>query len=178
MKTKRINNGNEEERELREIMIFHPNWFIKWGMTLFALVLSSLIFYSNFITIPQIIKSEYSVFYQSPLDSGRTNEIKCRLLINNTDKFKNKTDKKIELDVKLKNSDIIYEIEVSMDTLYYNPKFDKYCLITTLHNNYVSNLDKEFKLNDTVKGDITIILNKKSMFEKIFGRYLSFNNSN
>ena len=159
-----------------DILEYNPNWFVKWGVTIIAVIVLIMIFLSAYIKQPDILKSKYNFSGFILKDSSHRNtEIKfIRVFVDVNDIERISKGKKIGLQVISDGIPRVFNCEGDIDSVVFDCDKIKYSVIVKLTTKIPDNLKNEFiKMND-IMGDVNVILAYRSLFDRIFGKYVEF----
>jgi HlyD family secretion protein len=119
---------NEDEIELRseevqEILSYMPHWLIRWGITIFILVIFLLLLLSWFVKYPDIVTAPVVISTQTPPSTliARTSGAIAKLYINENDKVKPK--QKLGVIYNTAIDDDVYKLKNYLENLplHYHP---------------------------------------------------------
>jgi hypothetical protein len=173
-------NSNQNS-EFRDILQYNPNWLIRWGVTIIAIIVAILIFISSYLNEPEVIKSKYILCSEFPHNSYSKDSVltvkgyKCKMNIEISEKSKIKIGDNIDLELNLNNSGKYYFIKGILDSVKYNPVIEKYDILFSVLSGLTDTLKNELDNKNIFEGNGKIIVENKSLFERIFGKYKAIN---
>lgn len=181
MKKKLDINNDFTEVDFQDILEYHPNWFIKWGVTIVAVIVLLLIFLSYYVSEPEVIKSKYilNVDESGNISSDTVlhlnKKIICKVYLDVNGKRKLIKGKNVELELYSKNSGKYFSVEGVLDSLKFNTETDNYIAEISIKNLQDSSFKREVYKDGLIEGDVRIIIDKKSLFDRIFSKYKEIN---
>jgi hypothetical protein len=176
LKNNNINN-DFSENDYQDILEYHPNWILRWGVTIIAILILLLIFASMYIDEPELIKSKYVLTLKHKLTKNSeiynkdSNECICKLFLEIQEKNKLQLGKKVNLEFRLEKTGKIYSVEGIVDSIEFNPDREKYELAVYFISGIDYDIESEIIKNGILIGEVNILIDKKSLFDRIFGKY-------
>lgn len=182
MNKKKEKYKNNQDYEFRDIVNYHPNWLVRWGITIIAIIMLTLIYVSSFINEPEIIKSKFTLYLNKSTENNINNDsgadslrYKCKMNIEIAEKNKVKIGGNIDVELYMATPTSIYYIKGHVDSLKFNPVIEKYELITSVFSGLGDSIKEEVKKNGYVDGTGKIIIENISLFDRIFSKYKTIN---
>lgn len=180
-KLKKNISNNFSEGDLSEILEYHPNWIIRWGVSVIAVIVLLLIFVTTFVEEPEVIKSGYEFVLKSKstgngeaADSIKKS-IKYSIYIDINEKNKIIKGRKYEILLYGKTPEKSYSLECIIDSVKFNPDKNKFELSVGSVSGLNKDMESMIENNGIVSGDAGIIVDKKSLFNRIFSKYIENN---
>lgn len=172
---------NNFNPEFQDVLDYHPNWIIRWGVTIIVLLVIILIYISTFINEPEIIKSKFilsinpqqnKIFEDLNLNK---NEYICKLSVGIMEKSKLKTKENIEIELNFINSLKYFLVSGKVDTMQYNPNSENYDVSVLILSGLTDSVKNEIVNKGKIEGTGKIIVEKMNLFDRIFSKYKSYN---
>ena len=182
MNIKKEKYKNNKDYEFREILNYNPNWLVRWGVTIIAIIVLILIYISTYINEPEVIKSKFTVYLNRATDnksvpgSGTDSmQYKCKMNIEITEKSKLKIGEYIDAELNLNSTLSILYIKGKVDSIKFNPDIEKYELLISISSGLLNSVKEEVTRSGNVVGTGKIIIENISLFDRIFSKYKTIN---
>lgn len=145
-----------EEYSFKDVLEYHPNWFVRWGITIIAVLVITLLILTKYIDEPEILKSRYRFSGESTPDN---NIVIGPIEIEKSAKIKSK--KVYLLEFSRENPDTRKAIYCKVDTLVFDCNRKAYFI-----NAFMENASSGVKDS----GDVSILIEQKSLLDRLFGK--------
>ncbi|HWQ80969.1 MAG TPA: hypothetical protein VN514_01765 [Ignavibacteria bacterium] len=145
-----------EEYSFKDVLEYHPNWFVRWGITIIAIFVITLLILTKYIDEPEILNSRYRFSGKS---SPYNNIVIGPVEIEKSARIRNK--KVYLLEFNRENPETKKGIYCKVDTLVFDCDRKAYFI-----NAVMENADSGVKDS----GDVSILIEQKSLLDRLFGK--------
>jgi hypothetical protein len=159
MFSKEIYNNSEQ---IDDLLSKIPNWITRWGISLIALILFSVILVSNFITYPEIVKGRIII------QSNNLNITSCIFQIPNEQIYRVKSGNEVILKFERYPFQKFGVVKCRIANISDSLSNGNYIYKINLPQQLKNAQNIQIVFNNGMLADCEIIVGKKSIFKRLF----------